>query len=54
MTIAQQIGRCVIASEQATRATEFAKLAHAVLRHEGKLSNLAMAIDQPKTMRGGL
>src|SRR5262245_42464298 len=53
MTIRQQIGRAVAKTEMETRATEFARLAHAILKHV-KFEDVIRAIDQPRTLGSGL
>jgi hypothetical protein len=54
MTIAQTIGRRVAAAEAAKGAADFARLAHAILKNDGKLSQLQGDIDKPNTFNSGL
>jgi hypothetical protein len=51
MNIAQTIGRQVAAADNVKGARDFAKLAHAILKSDGKISKVMDAIERPKTMR---
>ena len=54
MSLASEIGRYRTAQEATKGAQDFAKLAHAILRNSGSITNLMDAVDKPGTFDGGL